>query len=283
MNEQSADSESNRQALLRKAEREREDYLAMMKGFWQKELAKIDQIDFNNLKHPLPLARIKKIMKSDEDVRMISQEAPILFSKACELFVLDLTIRAWSHTDQNNRRTLQRSDVAAAINSNEMFDFLVDLVPRDEPEAAPSSSITSSNTLTTLQQKQQNHTQQFQQFRQQQQQQQSDGQQQQQGNALHQQRLQLDFQLQQIQQQQHQMQQMQQMQQQLTSSSSSSSSSLSPFPSPSLPSSSSSASSASPPSESSLPSSSDIPLAKKARVEEASESTPQNAATGSEL
>ena len=40
----------------------------------------------------LPIARIKRIMKSDEDVRMISAEAPVLFAKAAELFVLDMTI-----------------------------------------------------------------------------------------------------------------------------------------------------------------------------------------------
>lgn len=44
--------------------------------------------DFKSNKHQLPLARIKKIMKSDEDVRMISAEAPVLFAKACELFIL---------------------------------------------------------------------------------------------------------------------------------------------------------------------------------------------------
>ncbi|KAL0312624.1 UNVERIFIED_CONTAM: Nuclear transcription factor Y subunit C-4 [Sesamum radiatum] len=38
--------------------------------------------------HALPLARIKKIMKSSsEEVKMISGEAPIVFSKACELFI----------------------------------------------------------------------------------------------------------------------------------------------------------------------------------------------------
>lgn len=41
----------------------------------------------------LPIARIKRIMKSDEDVRMISAEAPVLFAKACELFILDMTMR----------------------------------------------------------------------------------------------------------------------------------------------------------------------------------------------
>ena len=38
--------------------------------------------DFKNY-IDLPLARIKRIMKSDEDVRMISSEAPILFALAC--------------------------------------------------------------------------------------------------------------------------------------------------------------------------------------------------------
>ncbi|CAG8611464.1 5184_t:CDS:2 [Paraglomus brasilianum] len=37
--------------------------------------------DFKN--HPLPLARIKKVMKVDEDVKMISSEAPVIFAKAC--------------------------------------------------------------------------------------------------------------------------------------------------------------------------------------------------------
>ena len=52
-------------------------------------------VDFKSIKPALPLARIKKIMKSDEDVRMISAEAPVLFAKACELFILDLSMRAW--------------------------------------------------------------------------------------------------------------------------------------------------------------------------------------------
>lgn len=55
----------------------------------------------------LPLARIKKIMKLDEDVKMISAEAPMLFAKAAEMFIHELTLRAWIHTEDNKRRTLQ--------------------------------------------------------------------------------------------------------------------------------------------------------------------------------
>ena len=31
--------------------------------------------------------------QSDEDVRMISAEAPVLFAKACEMFILELTMK----------------------------------------------------------------------------------------------------------------------------------------------------------------------------------------------
>lgn len=71
-------------------------------------------------------------MKADEDVRMISAEAPVLFAKACELFILELTIRSWLHAEENKRRTLQKNDVAAAIARTDIFDFLVDIVPREE-------------------------------------------------------------------------------------------------------------------------------------------------------
>lgn len=38
---------------------------------------------------------------------MISAEAPVLFAKAAEIFVTELSLRAWIHTEDNKRRTLQ--------------------------------------------------------------------------------------------------------------------------------------------------------------------------------
>ena len=99
--------------------------------FWANQMQEIEQTtDFKN--HSLPLARIKKIMKADEDVRMISAEAPVVFAKACEMFILELTLRSWIHTEENKRRTLQKNDIAAAISRTDVFDFLVDIIPRDE-------------------------------------------------------------------------------------------------------------------------------------------------------
>ena len=62
-------------------------------------------MDYRNSE--LPLARIKKIMKLDDDVKMISSEVPILFAKAAEIFIHELTMRAWLHTEESKRRTLQ--------------------------------------------------------------------------------------------------------------------------------------------------------------------------------
>lgn len=68
-------------------------FLRRLFGTWQMHQLEIGtEQDFKN-HNDLPLARIKRIMKSDEDVRMISAEAPVLFAKACEMFILELTLR----------------------------------------------------------------------------------------------------------------------------------------------------------------------------------------------
>ncbi|KAL3498810.1 hypothetical protein ACH5RR_041542 [Cinchona calisaya] len=82
--------------------------------------------------HSFPLARIKKIMKkSGDDVKMITGEAPIVLSKACELFVEEITRRAWTMTMQAKRRTLHKEDVASAVIATDIFDFLVNMVSDD--------------------------------------------------------------------------------------------------------------------------------------------------------
>ena len=61
---------------------------------------------------------------------MIAGEAPVLLGKACELLIREISARAWRHTERNRRRTLQRQDVQAAVGESEVFDFLIDIVPR---------------------------------------------------------------------------------------------------------------------------------------------------------
>ncbi|XP_063869974.1 nuclear transcription factor Y subunit gamma-like isoform X3 [Scylla paramamosain] len=104
-----------------------------LNSFWPKVTEDIQQLTQSDLRQQeLPLARIKRIMKLDDEVKMISAEAPVLFSKAAEIFITELTLRAWIHTEDNKRRTLQRNDIAMAITKYDQFDFLIDIVPRDE-------------------------------------------------------------------------------------------------------------------------------------------------------
>ncbi|CAG8937410.1 unnamed protein product [Penicillium salamii] len=100
--------------------------------YWQHVITHLESDNHDYKIHQLPLARIKKVMKADPEVKMISAEAPILFAKGCDIFITELTMRAWIHAEDNKRRTLQRSDIAAALSKSDMFDFLIDIVPREE-------------------------------------------------------------------------------------------------------------------------------------------------------
>ncbi|XP_015227788.1 PREDICTED: nuclear transcription factor Y subunit gamma isoform X3 [Cyprinodon variegatus] len=104
-----------------------------LQSFWPRVMEEIRNLTLKDFRvQELPLARIKKIMKLDEDVKMISAEAPVLFAKAAQIFITELTLRAWIHTEDNKRRTLQRNDIAMAITKFDQFDFLIDIVPRDD-------------------------------------------------------------------------------------------------------------------------------------------------------
>lgn len=119
-----------------------------MLAYWQQLIDSVesDHTDFKS--HALPLARIKRVMKCDEDVKMISAEAPILFAKACDIFITEITMRAWAHAEENKRRTLQKSDIQAAIQTSDIFDFLIDIIPRDNGAAAGAAASVTAPAAT---------------------------------------------------------------------------------------------------------------------------------------
>lgn len=110
-------------------------YKDILTAYWQQTINHLESDTHDYKMHQLPLARIKKVMKADPEVKMISAEAPILFAKGCDIFITELTMRAWIHAEENKRRTLQRSDIASALAKSDMFDFLIDIVPREEAAA----------------------------------------------------------------------------------------------------------------------------------------------------
>jgi nuclear transcription factor Y gamma len=111
---------------------------------------------------------------------MISAEAPVLLAKAIELFILDMTYRSWFFTDQNKRKTVQvhffplftiyrllpnfsfskkstislltgqKDDVVQCVQTDEKFDFLIDIVPRNETAANEYRSVRREAVLLVL-------------------------------------------------------------------------------------------------------------------------------------
>lgn len=63
----------------------------------------------------------------------------MLFAKAVEVFIAELSLRAWVNTEENKRRTLQRNDISSGISKYDQFDFLIDIVPREEAKPVTQS------------------------------------------------------------------------------------------------------------------------------------------------
>ena len=64
------------------------------------------------------------------------------------VFISDLTCRAFMVAEENKRRTIQRSDIANAIARSDLFDFLIDIVPRSDMVRNRSSSVPIRNALS---------------------------------------------------------------------------------------------------------------------------------------
>ncbi|CAA3027108.1 nuclear transcription factor Y subunit gamma-like isoform X1, partial [Olea europaea subsp. europaea] len=111
-----------------------------MLTFWNDRLAEIRNSRDIRYKHVLPFARIRKIMKTDKKVKMISADTPILFAKACEIFILDLTLRAWMNAEDNSRQSLRRRDVFTAIMGEELLSFLAKIVSSDRYQEISADS-----------------------------------------------------------------------------------------------------------------------------------------------
>lgn len=121
------------------ARRRKEALQNQLDAFWLKEKTVSERTSKDTYrKHAMPLARIKKVMKLDEDVQMISRDAPVILSRAVEMMISELTMRSWTNTDECKRRTLQRCDIATAIAKAEIFDCLIDIVPREEAMLGPN-------------------------------------------------------------------------------------------------------------------------------------------------
>lgn len=92
--------------------------------FWSKKLKEVNSENNCFLKHELPLARIKKLMRVEEDVRNVASEVPQLFSKVTQVFIEEITYKALEKASMRKKRIIQKEDVHEVITSSEIYDFL---------------------------------------------------------------------------------------------------------------------------------------------------------------
>ncbi|KAH0461974.1 hypothetical protein IEQ34_009549 [Dendrobium chrysotoxum] len=96
------------------------------RSYWVDQYREMEETS-NFRRQRLPLAGIKRIMKADEDVQMISAETPVIFARACEMFILELTHKAWAHAQERYCTTIEKHDIVATVNETDYCDFLVDI------------------------------------------------------------------------------------------------------------------------------------------------------------
>ena len=103
-----------------------------LSSFWKMQTYEVSRaIDFRFSEQPL--TAIKKIMTTYDKIR-VPLDTLLVFARACRMFVGELTVRSWFHALQEGRNELLRSDVADAVASTELFDFLVNVMRREDDE-----------------------------------------------------------------------------------------------------------------------------------------------------
>jgi histone H3/H4 len=77
--------------------------------------------------------------RADHFKFMFSACSEAVMLKAAELFIRELTVRAYHHTKQGGRKILQDSDVKNAVNDpdTDMYDFLIDIIPKTDTTSTP--------------------------------------------------------------------------------------------------------------------------------------------------
>ncbi|KAK9813283.1 hypothetical protein WJX72_011874 [[Myrmecia] bisecta] len=81
----------------------------------------------------LPLARVRRIIKADSEVKAVSMEASYAVARATELLLEEMVKRTVDTMNKENRRSLLYNDVADIVHEWPALGFLKDIVPNKVP------------------------------------------------------------------------------------------------------------------------------------------------------
>ncbi|KAH9814846.1 hypothetical protein DFH28DRAFT_1126772 [Melampsora americana] len=102
----------------------------------------------------LPVTRVTRAAKQDKDIKIVSKEAVFLISIATEFFVRKLTDSAFLNAKLEKRVFVKYNDVAKAVQANDEYIWLDDVIPLSKPlllvlndPTIPSASTALTNQL----------------------------------------------------------------------------------------------------------------------------------------
>ncbi|RIA90824.1 hypothetical protein C1645_875853 [Glomus cerebriforme] len=80
----------------------------------------------------LPIARVKRIIKLDEEITTIGTDSTFLIAIAAELFVDYFVKKGVDQVKSERRKTIRYEDMANLVKENENLEFLQDIVPQSQ-------------------------------------------------------------------------------------------------------------------------------------------------------
>ncbi|CAD6563819.1 MAG: hypothetical protein TREMPRED_001391 [Tremellales sp. Tagirdzhanova-0007] len=80
-----------------------------------------------------PISRIKRIIKADEELDMMTGEACFMVAVAAEYFIKHFMEEGYTKARLEKRRIVNYKDMAAVVARSEEFDFLRDVIPSPIP------------------------------------------------------------------------------------------------------------------------------------------------------
>ncbi|EXF73935.1 histone-like transcription factor and archaeal histone [Colletotrichum fioriniae PJ7] len=83
----------------------------------------------------LPLARVKKIIGTDPDIGICSNNAAFVITLATEMFIQYLAAEGhnMAKAERKPRRNVQYKDLSTAVNHHDNLEFLEDVIPKTVP------------------------------------------------------------------------------------------------------------------------------------------------------